>query len=121
MKGTDVLRPAAFAAALALILPMAFFAGEKPDYPPTKVEIVADDTTMLHALVLAAIAFIVLGGAEYFCTEKTVALRFKRPVINRFRLLDLATGPLQNLFGRCKRYSNTRVKLWVFRLGKKIV
>ncbi len=59
----------------------------------------ADNTTMLHALVLAAVTFIVLGGAEDFCTEKTITLRFKRPVINRLRLFDLAAGPLQNLLG----------------------
>ncbi len=59
----------------------------------------ANDTTMLHALVLAAVTFVVFGGAKYFCAEKTIALRFERSVIDGLRLFDFTTGPLQNLFG----------------------
>jgi hypothetical protein len=50
----------------------------------------ADDALVLHALVLAAQAFIVLDRAKDARAEETVAFRLERAVVDRLRLLDLA-------------------------------
>ena len=47
-------------------------------------------TTMLHALVLAAEALVVLHRPEDGGAEQAVTFRLEGPVINRFRLLHLA-------------------------------
>ena len=53
----------------------------------------ADDPAILHALVLAAQALVVLDRPENARTEQPVALRFERPVVDRLRLPDLAIRP----------------------------
>ena len=53
----------------------------------------ADDAAILHPLVLAAQAFVVLDRAEDAGTEQAVALGLERPIVDRFRLLDLAVRP----------------------------
>src|SRR5262249_39959401 len=58
----------------------------------------ADDALVLHPLVLAAQALVVLDGAENARTEQPVALRLEGAVIDGLRLLDLAVGPGQDLF-----------------------
>src|SRR5262245_12833273 len=60
--------------------------------------LLADDALVLHALVLAAQALVVLDRAEDARTEQAVALRLERPVVDGFRLFDLAVRPRQNLF-----------------------
>ncbi len=55
--------------------------------------LLADDATMLQALVAAAIAFVVLYGPEYLGAEQTVTLRLERAVVDRLGFLDLAVGP----------------------------
>src|SRR4029079_19352259 len=57
----------------------------------------ADDALVFHALVLAAQALVVLDRTEYARAEPAVALRLERAIVDRFRLLDLAVGPRQNL------------------------
>src|SRR5262249_37165615 len=53
----------------------------------------ADQALVLHALVLAAQAFVVLDGPEDARAEQAVALRLEGAVVDRFRLLDFAERP----------------------------
>ena len=55
--------------------------------------LLADDATVLHALVLAAEALVVLHRAEDAGTEEAIALRLEGAVVDRLRLLDLAERP----------------------------
>src|ERR1700688_3751326 len=57
----------------------------------------ADDALVLHPLVLAAQALVVLDRPEDAGTEQAVALRLEGAVVDGLRLLDLAVGPGQNL------------------------
>src|SRR5262245_59541402 len=59
--------------------------------------LLADDALVLHPLVLAAQALVVLDRAEDARAEQTVALRLEGPVVDRLRLLDLAVRPRQDL------------------------
>ncbi len=60
----------------------------------------ADDAAMLHALVFAAVAFVIFHRAEDLGAEKAVALRLERAVIDGLRLLHLAVGPFTDVFRR---------------------
>ena len=60
----------------------------------------ADDAAMLHALVLAAVAFVVLHGAEDLGAEQAVPLRLEGTVIDGLRFLHFAVGPCADGFGR---------------------
>ena len=55
--------------------------------------LLADDAAILHALVLAAQALVVLDRTEDAGAEQAVALRLEGPVVDRLRLLDLAERP----------------------------
>ena len=55
--------------------------------------LLADDAAVLHALVLAAQALVILDGTENPRAEQPVALGLERPVVDGFGLLDLAVGP----------------------------
>src|SRR5690606_21563219 len=55
--------------------------------------LLADDAAILHPLVLAAQALIVLDRTEDARAEQAVALGLERPVVDGFRLLDLAIRP----------------------------
>src|SRR4029077_17604987 len=57
----------------------------------------ADDALVLHALVLAAQALVVLDRTEDARAEQTVTFRLERAVVDRLGLLDFAVGPRQNL------------------------
>src|SRR5205085_9019932 len=57
----------------------------------------ADDAAILHALVLAAQAFVVLDRPKDPSAEQAVALRLERPVVDRLRLLDFAERPRADL------------------------
>ena len=57
----------------------------------------ADDALVLHALVLAAQAFVVLGRAKDAGAEQAVALGLERAVVDGLRLLDLAERPRADL------------------------
>jgi hypothetical protein len=63
----------------------------------------ADDALVLHALVLAAQAFVVLYGPEDARAEQAVALGLEGAVVDRFGLLHLAMRPAQNLVRTCDR------------------
>src|SRR5262249_38543597 len=55
--------------------------------------LLADDAAILHALVLAAQALVVLDRPEDARAEQAVALRLEGAVVDRLRLLDLAERP----------------------------
>src|SRR5215475_5131071 len=63
----------------------------------------ADDALVLHPLVLAAQAFVVLDRPENARAEQTVALGLEGAVVDSLRLFDLTVGPGQNLLGRRDR------------------
>src|SRR3977135_2267640 len=65
--------------------------------------LVADDALVLHALVLAAQALVILDRPEDAGAEQAVALRLEGAVVDGLRLLDLAGGPRQNLLRGCDR------------------
>src|SRR5438477_4093915 len=57
----------------------------------------ADDALVLHALVLAAQALVILDRPEDARAEQAVALGLEGAVVDGLRLLDLAVGPGKNL------------------------
>ena len=57
----------------------------------------ADDALVLHALVLAAQAFVVLHGPEDARAEQAIAFRLEGAVVDGLRLLNLAMAPAQDL------------------------
>ena len=59
--------------------------------------LLAHDAAVLHALVLAAVALVVLDRTEDLGAEEPVAFRLERPVVDRLRLLHLAERPLPDL------------------------
>src|SRR6056297_202127 len=63
----------------------------------------ADDAAILHPLVFAAQAFVVLDRTEDARAEQAVALGLERAVVDRFGLLDLAEGPRQDPLWRSQR------------------
>ncbi len=63
----------------------------------------ADDAFVLHPLVLAAKAFIILHGAKDAGAEQAVFFRLEGAVVDRFGLLDLAVRPAQDLLRACDR------------------
>ena len=60
----------------------------------------ADDPAMLHPLVFAAVAFVVLGGPKDLRTEEAILFGFEGPVVDRLRFLDLSVRPRFNLLRR---------------------
>src|SRR5689334_15443029 len=63
----------------------------------------ANDALVLHALVLAAQALIVLHRPEDTGAEQPVTLRLESSVVDRLGLLHLAVRPAQDLFGAGER------------------
>ena len=59
--------------------------------------LLADDAAILHALVLAAQALVVLDRPEDPGAEQAVPLGLERAVVDRLGLLDLAIGPRPDL------------------------
>ena len=59
--------------------------------------LLADDALVLHALVLAAQALVILHRAEDARAEQPVALRLEGAIVDRLGLLDLPIRPGQNL------------------------
>ena len=55
--------------------------------------LLADDAPVLHPLVLAAEALVVLDRTEDARAEQPILLRLEGPVVDGFRLADLAIGP----------------------------
>src|SRR5271155_3900906 len=60
--------------------------------------LLADDALVLHALVLAAQALVILDRPEDARAEQAVALGLEGAIVDGLRLFDLAVGPGQNLF-----------------------
>src|SRR5215210_1213732 len=59
--------------------------------------LLADDALVLHALVLAAQALVILDRPENARAEQAVALGLEGAIIDGLRLLDLAVRPRENL------------------------
>ena len=59
---------------------------------------VADDALVAHALIFAAVAFPVPGGAEDAFAEQAVPFRFQSAVVDGLRLFHFAVGPGFYLF-----------------------
>ncbi len=62
--------------------------------------LIADNPAMLHALILPAITLPILGRTEDLGAEQPVFFWFKRPIVDRLRLLDLTVGPGPDFFRR---------------------
>jgi hypothetical protein len=60
----------------------------------------ANDASVLHPFVFAAITFVIFDGTENLGTEKPVSFRFKGPVIDGLGLFDLPVGPFPDLLRR---------------------
>jgi hypothetical protein len=78
--------------------------------------LLADDAAVLHALVLAAEALVVLDRPEDLGAEQAVALRLEGPVVDGLGLLDLAVRPLADLL-RATRADADRVEVESGSLG----
>ena len=63
----------------------------------------ADEAAILHALVLAAQALVVLDRPEDARAEQPVTFRLERAVVDRFGLLHLAERPGEDFLGRGQR------------------
>ena len=61
---------------------------------------VTHDALVADALVLAAVALVVLDGAEDALAEEAIALRLVRPVVDGLRLQHLAVALLEDFLGR---------------------
>ena len=72
--------------------------------------LVADDAAVLHALILAAQALPILGGAEDAGAEQPVALRLEGPVVDGLRLGDFSMAPAPDFFRRSQRNAD-RIKI----------
>src|SRR5690606_20231663 len=68
--------------------------------------LLADDAAILHALVLAAQALVVLDRTEDARAEEAVPLRLERAVVDRLRLLDLAIRPRADALRARDRYAD---------------
>ncbi len=79
--------------------------------------LLADDALVLHALVLAAQALVVLDRAEDAGAEQAVTLGLERAVVDGLRLLDFAERPAADLF-RARNADPDLVKR--LRLGDRI-
>ena len=65
--------------------------------------LLTDNTAMLHALVFAAITFVILHRTENLCTEQAISFGLERPVIDGLRLLYFAERPLSDRIRSCER------------------
>src|SRR5579875_1892930 len=65
--------------------------------------LVADDSAVLHAFVLAAETLPVCDRAKDAGAEQSIALRFEGAVVDGFRLGDFAMRPAADLLGRSER------------------
>src|SRR5437773_1282535 len=79
------------------------------------------DAAVLHALVLAAVALVVLDGPEDLGTEESVAFRLEGPVVDGLGLLHLAVGPLPDLLRRRDRDPQGVERERVLRLLEQVV
>ena len=61
----------------------------------------ADDALILHALILAAKALIILYRTKDARAEKAVTLWLERTIVDGFRLFDFAKRPAADFLRRC--------------------
>jgi hypothetical protein len=78
----------------------------------------ADDAAILHALVLAAEALVVLDRPEDPGAEQAVTLGLEGPVVDRLGLLDLAVGPAERI--RSGEASEILISSKVFGGGERV-
>jgi hypothetical protein len=76
---------------------------------------------VLHALVLAAIALVVLDGAEDLGAEQAVTFGLECSVVDRLRLLDFAERPTADLLGCRDRDPETAERQRILGLFEQIV
>src|SRR5690606_5999387 len=62
--------------------------------------LLADDTAVLHPLVLAAQALVVLDGPEDLGAKESVTLRLEGPVVDGLGVLDLPVALVPDDLGR---------------------
>ena len=76
--------------------------------------LLADDALVLHALVLAAQALVILDRTEDARAEQAVTLGLERAVVDRLGLLDLAERPASGCARatRCRSGSGRRSPAW---------
>jgi hypothetical protein len=74
------------------------------DFHPT---LLADNSSVFHSLVFAAIAFIIFGRTKNLGTEEPILLRLESPIIDRLRFLDLSMRPRFDLFWGGNRDPNS--------------
>src|SRR5689334_5595866 len=80
--------------------------------------LLADDAAILHALVFAAQALVVLDRPEDAGAEQPVTLRLEGAVVDRLRLLDLAERPRPDALGTGDRDANLIESLRTGRLAE---
>jgi len=70
---------------------------------------------MLHALVLAAVALVILHRPEDLGAEKAIPLRLEGTIVDRLGLFSLRrTDPLPDLLRGCERDANSREAQRIF-------
>ena len=67
---------------------------------------VADDSPITYPFILSALTLPVLYRTEDAFAEEPVALRFKRAVIDRFRLGNFTVRPIADFLGGCELNAN---------------
>src|SRR6185503_1199967 len=82
--------------------------------------LLADDPAVLHALVLAAVALVVLHWPEDLRAEQAVPFRLEGPVVDRLGLLHLTVGPLPDLLRRRQRNADRGERQRIFRLLEEV-
>ena len=81
--------------------------------------LLADDALVLHALVLAAQALVILDRTEDARAEQAVTLGLERAVVDRLGLLDLAERPAADLVGRRDADAGSRRRSPAWRSGSR--
>src|SRR5262249_39554087 len=82
--------------------------------------LLAHHAAVLHALVLAAVALVVLDRPEDLRAEQSVALGLERPVVDRLGLLDLAVRPLADLLRGGEHDPDRAERTWILRLLEEV-
>ena len=82
--------------------------------------LIADLALIADALILAAVAFPVLGRSKNALAEQAVALRLQGAVVDGFRFLDLAIAPGTDLVGRSKADLD-RIELFIFHSANPLI
>src|SRR6266550_2086253 len=96
---------------------MAHALAPNPRQRHLNAALLADDALVLHALVLAAQALVILDRTEDAGAEQAVTLGLERAVVDRLGLLDLAEGPATDLV---RRGDSDADLVEGFRLGDRI-